>query len=96
MFKKTLTAAIAALTLAGASLTTTSAQAGGFGKFVAAGIVGAVVGGALASRSSASDSSYDNGYRPVRGGYNGGCGYSPRPVFDEYGNRVGFRRVPTC
>ena len=44
MFKKTLTAAIAALTLAGATLTTpSSAQAGGFGRFIAAGIVGAAI-----------------------------------------------------
>ena len=95
MFKKTLTATVAALTLATASLSTAPAQAGSLGKFIAAGIVGAVVGSALASRPShAGQPSY--GYRPARGGYDGGCGVRNSPVFDEYGNRVGFRPVPAC
>ena len=99
MFKKTLTATVAALTLATASLSTAPAQAGGLGKFIAAGVVGAVVGGALASRSAQADQpSY--AYRPVRGGYDdgyrGGCGFRNSPVFDEYGNRIGSRQVPAC
>ncbi len=81
MFKKTLTAAVAALTLASATLTTTqSAQAGGLGNLIAVGIVGAA---------------YRSEYRPYRGGYDG-CGFRNRPVFDEYGRQVGVRQVSAC
>ena len=97
MFKKSLTAALAALTLTTASLApTSSAQAGGLGKFIAAGIVGAVVGGAIASRGGDRDGGYDRGYRPARGGFGGGCGFRDAPIFDEYGHRIGFRQVPAC
>ena len=101
MVRKTLTAAVAALTLAGATVTTpSSAQAGGLGKFIAAGVVGAVVGSALAARrSEAYQPSYGgdaSGYRLVREGYEGGCGFRNSPVFDEDGNRIGSRRVPAC
>ena len=98
MFKKTLTATVAALTLATASLSTAPAQAGSLGKVIAAGIVGAVVGSVIASkaRSAPVDGAFEGGYRPVRGGYDGGCGFRPRPVFDEYGHQVGIRRVPAC
>ena len=110
MFKKTLTAAVAALTLAGATLTTTqSAQAGSLGAAVVAGVVGTVVGvvaGAASSRANTSDDyrptyrpvrgDYEGGYRQVRGGYDEGCGFKIRPVFDEFGNKVGIRKVPAC
>ena len=115
MFKKTLTATVAALTLAGATLTTTqSAQAGSLGAAVVAGVVGIVVGvvaGAASSRANTSDDyrpayrpvrgEYEGGYRQVsngyvRGGYEAGCGFKIRPVFDEYGNKVGVRKVPAC
>ena len=103
MFKKSLTALVAALALTGATLAPMqSAQAGGLGKFIAAGVVGAVVGGALASRSAQADRpsyAYRSEYRPVRGyddGYRGGCGFRNSPIFDEDGNRIGSRRVPAC
>lgn len=112
MFKKILTAAVAALTLTGATFTTTqSAQAGSLGAAVVAGVVGTVVGvvaGAASSRANADERSdyrpayrpvrgdYDGGFRQVRGGYDEGCGFKIRPVFDEYGNKVGVRRVPGC
>ena len=97
MFKKTLTAAVAALTLVSASLAPVSqAQAGGLGKFIAAGIVGAVVGGAIASRGGDRDPGFDRGYRPVRRGFGGDCGFRDAPIFDEYGHRIGFRQVPAC
>ena len=105
MFKKSLTVLVAALTLTGATFTTThSAQAGGLGAAVVAGVVGTVVGvvaGAASSRANAdadyrpARGGYDGGYRPVRGSYDG-CGFRNAPVFDEDGNRVGFRKVPTC
>ena len=53
MFKKTLTAAVAALTIAGATVTNTSSAQAGFGSVVAAAAVGAVVGAVVASRSEA-------------------------------------------
>ena len=119
MFRKTLTAAVAALTLTGATFTTTqSAQAEGLGKLVAIGVVGAAVGaiaGAVSSRSSDNEARgyrsqgrfedrgeyRGNGYRQVssgyvRGGYDEGCGFKIRPVFDEFGNKVGIRKVPAC
>ena len=98
MFRKTLTAAVAALTLAGATVTTTSsAQAGSLGKAVAIGIVGTVVGviaGAANARSRDNDERYEP--RSVRVGYESGCGFRNSPVFDENGNRIGSRPVPAC
>ena len=100
MLKKTLIVATAALSLTGASITTSSsAQAGGFGKFVAAGIVGAVIGSALASRAHSQPSDGGNwggGYRPAYRPVVYGCGFTLRPVFDGYGNQVGTQRIPAC
>ena len=97
MFKKTLTALVAALTLTSATFTTTqSAQAGTFGKVLAAGIVGVAVGAIAAGKARSQDQDYRPEYRPARGGYEGGCGFRNSPVFDEYGNRIGSRRVSAC
>ncbi len=99
MFKKTLTATVAALTLASATLTIpSSAQAGVLGKVVA-GVAGVVIGAAAvgaAARAASDDVADRQDFRPVRGGYDNGCGFRLRPVFDEYGNRAGMQRVPTC
>ena len=99
MLRKTLTGAVAALTLAGATVTTTSsAQAGFLGKVVA-GVAGAVIGAAVvgaAASAARPEPVYRPGYRPAYGGGYGGCGFRNSPVFDEYGNRVGFRRVSAC
>ncbi len=96
MFKKTLTATVAAFTLASATLTIpSSAQAGVLGKVVA-GVAGVVIGAAAVGAAARAASDDDAGYRPVRGGYDNGCGFRLRPVFDEYGNRAGMQRVPTC
>lgn len=105
MFKKTLAAALATLTLTSATLATASSAQAGFGKAVAAGIVGLAVGSVLAGsarsqeptyRSGGYDDGYRGGYRPVRGGYDDACGYRNRPVFDEYGRKVGVQRVSAC
>ena len=101
MFRKTLTATVAALTLSGAVITSsTAAEARGLNKLaIGAGIVGAVVGlvaGAASARQEPTYQrpvGYEPGYRPVR--YEG-CGFAVRPVFDEYGRQVGARRVPAC
>ena len=107
MFRKTLTAAVAALTLTGATLTPMhAAQAGSIGKVVAAAVVGVAVG-AIAAGKARSQEGYQerryqergdrSEYRPVRGydRYEGGCGRNS-PIFDEDGNRIGSRRVPAC
>jgi hypothetical protein len=105
MFKKSLTAAVAALTLSAATLAPTSqAQAGNLGKVVAIGILGtavAAIAGAASSRAQENEyrSDYDGGFRQVRGGYEGGyggCGFRNSPIFDEDGIRIGSRRVPAC
>lgn len=62
MFKKTLTAAVAALTLAAATLAPTSqAQAGSLGKAVAIGILGTAIGAIAAG--SAARARQEEGYR---------------------------------
>ncbi|TGD97957.1 hypothetical protein [Methylobacterium nonmethylotrophicum] len=103
MLKKTLTIAVAALTLSSATLAPTSqAQAGGLGKVIAIGILGTAVG-AIAGAASAraqenaerSRGGDEPGFRQVRSD-EGGCGFRNSPVFDEDGNRIGFRRVPAC
>ena len=96
MFKKTLTATVAALTLAGATLVPLSSAQAGFGKAVAAGIVGLAVGAVVAGSARSQEPNYRSAYRPARGGYDGGCGYRNRAVFDEYGRRVGFQQVSAC
>ncbi|ACA20136.1 putative exported protein of unknown function [Methylobacterium sp. 4-46] len=93
MIRKTLAAAVAALTLAGAVTTTTSsAQAGWRGAAIAAGVLG-VAAGAIASqaRPAYAVPVYGEPAYPY-----GGCGYERRPVFDENGYQVGWRRVPVC
>ena len=95
MFKKTLTATVAALALAGATVTAPSSAQAGFLGTVVAGVAGAVVGAAVvgaAASAARPEPVYRSGYRPAYGG----CGLRNSPVFDEYGNRVGFRRVPAC
>ncbi len=91
MFKKTLIAATAALTLAGSVASTSSAQAGWRGAAIAAGVAGLAIGGAVAANNAYA---YDYGYRPVYYGY--GCGYVSQAVYNPWGVFVGYRRVPAC
>ena len=86
MFKKTLVAAVAVLTVAGSTVaTTSSAQAGPLGRAVAAGAIGFAIGAAAAGSYAYA--------RPV---YYGGCGWVSRPVYDAWGYFVGYRRYPAC
>lgn len=97
MFKKTLTAAVAALTLVSATVTIPSAaQAGSLGKAIAVGFVGAVIGAALASKAKAGP--VPRVVRPYGPGHmvDEDCGFVLRPVFDEFGHKVGMRKVPEC
>lgn len=91
MFKKTLTAAVAALTMAGAVATSTQpAEARGLGRAIAFGAAGFAVG-ALAAGAYARPAYA----RPVYyGGY--GCGFVSRPVINAWGDVVAYRRVAAC
>jgi hypothetical protein len=89
---KTLTALVAAVTLAGslaATATTASAQGRGFLPGL---IVGGIVGGAIVGATA------PRGY-VVYPGYNAplnapGCYWTRQPVYDPYGNIVGWRGRP--
>ena len=87
MSKKLFTGAIAAVMLTGSLVvTTTSAQAGGWGYHhyhnhwgpYAAGAFGALALGAVAA------SAYNE------------CYLESRPIFNRWGEVIGYRRVPTC
>jgi hypothetical protein len=89
MSRKLITAGVAAVMLAGSVVaTTSSAQAGGYwgyhhhgpywGSYAAAGALGALAVGAIAS------SAYDS------------CYYESRPIFNRWGEVIGYRRVPVC
>jgi hypothetical protein len=84
--KKTALGVLAALTLAMSLATPASAQCRGcwIGPGIAAGLIGgALVGSAVANSN--------------RGYYEGGdCWVERRPVYDEYGNPIGRRRVRVC
>lgn len=100
MFKKTLIAAAAALTVAGSTAAmTNSAQAGWRGAAIAAGVAGLAIGGAVAANNAYGygpsygyRSAY--GYRSVNYGY--GCGYVSRPYYNSWGQFLGYRSVPAC
>ncbi|GJE25527.1 hypothetical protein [Methylobacterium organophilum] len=90
MIRKTVTAGLAALTLVAAlGASVNSAQAGWRGAAVTAGILGLALGAAAAAsaRPAYPEPVYDYGY---------GCGYVYEPVYDVYGEQVGWRRVLTC
>jgi hypothetical protein len=93
--KKTLTALVAAVTLAGSlSVATTDASARGAG--LAFGILGglaagAIIGGAIASRPGPGYVVYPGYAQPLNGP---GCYWTRQPVYDAYGNVVGWRGRP--
>lgn len=92
MFKKTVAAAVAALTLVGATaVTTSSAQASPLGRAIVAGAIGFGVGAAVAGSSA-----YAYGYRPAYAYGYGGCGFVSQPIVNPWGVIVGYRRVPAC
>ena len=93
MFKKTLTAAVATLMLAGTvAASTQPAEARGSGRAVAYGTAGFAVGALAAGAAAAASRPY---YAPAYYGY-AGCGYVSRPVYNSWGYQVGWRSVPTC
>jgi hypothetical protein len=87
---KTLTALVAAATLAG-SLAPTTASAQGRG-FLPGLIVGGIVGGAIVGATAPRGYVVYPGYNaPVNGP---GCYWTRQPVYDPYGNIVGWRGRP--
>jgi hypothetical protein len=89
---KTLTALVAAATLAGSlagTPTTASAQGRGFLPGL---IVGGIVGGAIVGATAPRGYVVYPGYNaPVNGP---GCYWTRQPVYDPYGNIVGWRGRP--
>lgn len=97
MIKKAVIGGIASIALVGAVATPASAGNGGA---VAAGVVGGLALGAIAG-SAAANNGYNNGYYapaygPPPAVYGGGCYFQRRPVYDEYGEVVGHRRIRVC
>lgn len=95
MLKKTLTAAVAALTLATA-VTPAPAQAGSLGKVVAVGILGAAVGAIVGAAGSKAAHSEEYEPREARRFRPSSCDMRRLPVFDRDGQQVGWRHVPAC
>jgi hypothetical protein len=88
---KTLTALVAAVTLAGSlagTATTASAQRGLLPGLIVGGIVGAAIVGATAPRGYVVYPGYS---APLNGP---GCYWTRQPVYDPYGNIVGWRGRP--
>lgn len=95
--RKTIAASLAALTLATAlAASVGSAEAAGRaqrdrnwnGGAVAAGVVGAIALGAIAASAAKS--------RPAPAPVYEDCGWEREPVYNRYGEFVGWRNVPGC
>ena len=103
LVKKSLTAGLAAVTLAG-SLAASSAPAAawghrGWGGPFAAGVIGGLATGAIIG--SVARPAYGYGYGYPAYGYGPEPVYDPcyvtrRPVYDGYGDFAGYRRVRVC
>ena len=87
-FKKSITMVVAAASI-GATLAASAAPAsakpwkgGGFnhGGAIAAGLIGAIAVGAIASQAYG----------------NGGCYFERQPVYNSWGDVVGYRRIRVC
>ena len=96
--KKTLTAVVAAAIIAGTlamSATDASAQwrrGWGWGPGVAAGIIGgAIITGAILASRPRGYVVYEGYGQPV---YGAGCYWASQPVYDRWGNVVGYRGQP--
>ena len=90
-YKKTLTAALAALTLGATVLSTATPASARNGGAIAAGIIGGLALGALAAGAAHAAPGY---YAPSR--VYGGCWMERRPVFNRWGDVVGYRRTRVC
>jgi hypothetical protein len=84
--KKAALGAMAVLTLGVSLATPASAQWRG-GGWVAPGIAAGVIGGMALGAAAANRDGYYEGAE---------CWFERRPVYDEYGNPIGRRRVRVC
>ena len=92
--KKTLTTLLAAATVASAlagSATTASARGGFVPGLLGGFVAGAIVGGVIASRPAPGYVVYPGYSAPVA---HPGCYWTNVPVYDAYGNIVGWRGRP--
>lgn len=105
--RKSLVGGAAALTLVGAVASSTAPALARQGGAVAAGVIGGLALGAIAGSAAANANrygAYGPGYGPAYDegpayadpGYGGGCYFTRQPVYDEYGEVVGHRRVRVC
>ena len=86
-WKKSVIGAMAALSLGLTFSTPASAWGYGYGWGPGPAIGAAIVGGAVVGAAVAGAN---------RGPDEGDCGSERRPVYDEYGNPIGRRRVRVC
>lgn len=97
-FNKSLVGGIAGLALV-ASVATTPAEARHGGE-IAAGVIGGLALGAIAGSAAANANGYNGGYAPAYAApqpyYGGGCYFQRRPIYDEDGELVRYRRVRVC
>lgn len=98
IFTKSLVGGMAGLALLG-TVASTPAEAR-HGGAIAAGVIGGLALGAIAGSAAANANGYNGGYAPAYAApqpyYGGGCYYQRQPVYDEYGELVGRRRVRVC
>ena len=90
MLKKSITASITALVLAGSIAATSAPAEARYGRNAAffGGLVGGLAVGALAAGA------YQGGY--YDSGYASDCYFERRPVFNHWGDTIGYRRVRIC
>ena len=96
--KKVLIGGTTAAMLAGAvaaSSVPAQAQWHRNGGAVAAGVLGGLAVGAIAGSVAANANGYP-AYAAPAPVYGGGCYLERRPVYDEYGEVIGHRRVRVC
>ena len=97
--KKSVAGGLMALTLVGAVATMSAPVQAREGGAIAAGVIGGLALGAIAGSAAANQGGYGYGYpayaapAPV---YGGGCYFTRQPVYDEYGEIIGRRRVRVC
>jgi hypothetical protein len=96
MMRKTLTAIVAAATIAGtlASATDASAQwrrGWGWGPGIAAGIIGGLALGAFLATRPPGYVAYEGYGQPV---YGPGCYWASQPIYDRAGRVVGYTGQP--
>ena len=90
IFTKTLAAAMTTAVIAGSlAATPASAKYGQNAAFFGGLAIGALAGGAFSG-------GYGGGYYNSGYGYGGDCYFDRRPVYNHWGDIVGYRRIRVC